>query len=166
MKNTAKLLFLVLTVLYLYTACTKEPCEEDIPVIEYNRFERIMPDTFLLVYDFVDCEGNIGLESDDDDPPFDRDSEYFFNFWVDLYFMENGEWQLYDFGDGPGLNDRIRRIFDDGRSRPVEGEIEKFIDASAFDPDLDTIKFRAVLIDRALNKSFPADSDPIVLSRK
>lgn len=119
----------------------------------------------MLVFDFVDCEGDIGLEAEDDSPPFDRDSEYFFNFWVDLYYLDNGDWLLYDFGEGPGLYDRIRRIFDDGRTRPVEGEIEKFIDASSFDPDLDTIKFRAVLIDRSLNKSEPSESDPIVLSQ-
>lgn len=165
MKNATKLLFLSLAAAVLYVSCTRESCEEDIPVIDFNRFERISPDTFMLVYDFVDCEGDIGLEAEDDQHPFDRDSEYFYNFWVDLYHMENGEWVMYDFGEGPGLNDRIRRIFPDGRERPVEGEIEKFIDASTFDPDLDSIKFRAVLIDRSLNQSEPAESDIIELSQ-
>lgn len=163
MKKATKILFLTLTGFILYASCTRESCDEDLPVIDYNRFERVSSDTFMLVYDFVDCEGDIGLEAEDDAPPFDRESEYFYNFWVDLYYLEDGEWLLYDFGDGPGLYDRIRRIFEDGRNRPVEGEIEKFIDVSAFDPALDTIKFRAVLIDRSLNQSAPAESEPIVL---
>ncbi|MDR9398320.1 MAG: hypothetical protein RI562_04600 [Salibacter sp.] len=163
MKNLAKV---ITAIVLMYTAwsCEPETCSDPVPSMKYTSFRPISADSFELVYEFKDCDGDIGLDQSETNPPYDTGSKYYYNLLIDLYYLENGEWLKYEYPEGsPGLNDRISRLKEDDGDALLEGEIIKKIDESAFNPSLDTVKFSAVLVDRALNESNAAESDIYVL---
>ena len=79
---------------------------------------------------------------------------YEFNFYLDMYYLEEGVWKKQEYPAGPGLNSRIPPLYDDGASPVLDGEIEYKIDYTGSGLYLhDTVMFRARLLDNAAHFS-------------
>ena len=176
LKYTASLLLLAL----LVSACREEPNYPEEPHITFDRVDqytytknRITFDSLVLVVDFQDGDGNLGLrrtpinESDPDfRPPFDQASPYFNNFVANLQIKRGNTYIPYPFPvSSLNLNGRFPRLSNDDKPEVLEGEIRytltNFSD-DIFDPR-DTVRFEIFIYDRALNKSNVVYSDDVVL---
>ena len=121
---------------------------------------------FTLTARFTDGDGNIGYYQDrPNDPIFDdTSSDYYYNFVIEMQVQKYGIWkdtiisyELIDNGDTTIVyyNDlastRLPYLTQDGQDKGLRGDIEK----TAYLPLLlgDTIRFRAFIYDRSLNKS-------------
>ncbi|PRY07322.1 hypothetical protein CLV24_12460 [Pontibacter ummariensis] len=174
-KYGSVLLLLALTIV----ACRKEPSYSDVPHIEFDRVEqytytknRITFDSLVLVVDFQDGDGNLGLarvasgESDPDFlPPFDQSSPYFNNFFVNLQVKRDGQYVPYPLGQYLNLNGRFPRLSSDEKNEALEGEIKYTL--TNFSDDIfdsnDTVRFEIFIYDRAQNKSNVVYTDDVVL---
>lgn len=166
MKPFAKITSVALLAALFSIGCQQTSCDDPVPSLAYDDFIW-GADTAILVYSFKDCDGDIGLGPGDTYPPFDTGSYYHYNYRVNLYRLNNGAWDLLvDASDTSiiGLNSRITYLNDRAEDLVLEGKIEKHIGTfeDFFVPG-DTIKFEVSLIDRSLNESVPAESDPIVI---
>jgi len=142
-------------------SCDRDDCSDPVPSIAFNSFT-IIGDSAELVHDFVDCDGDIGLGSEEIDPPFDPDGEYHFNLKVDLLAWTDNQWQVVEPDSGViGLNARIRPINEETQEETIEGKIRYNIWLPEIQID-DSIRFRTSLIDRALNESTKEISPTIV----
>ncbi len=150
------------------TGCEKETCNEPVPDLTFNRFEQTGFDTsgavYSLYYDFKDCDGDIGLQAGESI----TDSEgnvYEYNFFIDMYYFESGEWKKQEYPSGPGLNSRIPPLYDDGASPVLDGEIEyrlSYVGSGLYLHD--TVMFRTRLLDNAGHFSNEVESPAFVIT--
>lgn len=152
-----RLIFASIGVLFLLSSCFKKDDFESTPEIEFQSFD-IFGDTAVLTISFQDGEGDIGLEPDQLEPPFDLNSPYHHNLFLKYYEKVDGQgWQ-------PGLDltgqpivfrNRLRPIFT-GKPKSIKGTIQYTIEPIFYNlisADNDTIKYEIMLVDRALNES-------------
>ena len=132
--------------------------------MSFDSFSLVNDSAYLLVHDFIDCDGNIGLSEDDTVPPFNVDGEYYFNLKVNVYQRLNNEWVLVDFQGGIGLNARIVPLADDDQEDVVEGKIKHYINPVDLLGLGDSLRFSTSIIDRSLNESVPASSETIIIN--
>jgi len=138
------------------SSCIENPEYPVIPEIKFKDFQIMKSqqgkDSLgILIFTFTDGDGDIGLDESDTFPPFNSESEYYYNFY--LYFVEYN-----DNGDSikqiePPYTARIPRI--NRYSESVKGEIYVEIDVY-FLPlvvQYHNINMRFFIYDRALNKS-------------
>ena len=76
----------VLVISSLLVSCIKKEDYPDIPSIEFKSFSKInnglgYDDKGLLVISFTDGDGDIGLGSQEIQPPYDTASMYYYNFF-------------------------------------------------------------------------------------
>lgn len=176
LKYSAALLLLAL----LVSGCREEPNYPDEPAISFDRVDqytytknRITFDSLVVVVDFTDGDGNLGLRrtptgnSDPDfQPPFDQTSPYFNNFFANLQIKRGSIYVPYPFPvTSLNLNGRFPRLSTDDQDETLEGEIRYTLtnfSNDIFDPR-DTVRFEIYIYDRALNKSNVVYSDDVVL---
>ncbi|WP_162052572.1 hypothetical protein [Pontibacter pamirensis] len=176
LKYSAALLLLAL----LVSGCREEPNYPDEPAITFDRVDqytytknRITFDSLVVVVDFTDGDGNLGLRrtptgnSDPDfQPPFDQSSPYFNNFFANLQIKRGSIYVPYPFPVASlNLNGRFPRLSNDDQDETLEGEIRYTLtnfSNDIFDPR-DTVRFEIYIYDRALNKSNVVYSDDVVL---
>jgi len=164
MKDCTKVLWLAVLTLIVF-ACKRESCNDPVPSLVYKSFTYNPGDSVgVLVFEFKDCDGDIGLSEQDINPPFDTGSDYYYNVLIDVYYMlADSSFEKYEYASDFGLNARVP-ILNDGPKKALEGVIVKSILPGDF-PFRDTIYFEMRLIDRALNTSKPAKSDIIYLNQ-
>lgn len=176
LKYSTGLLLLVL----LVSGCREEPNYPKEPEITFERIDqytytknRITFDSLVLVVNFQDGDGNLGLRrsptgSSDPDfqPPFDQSSPYFNNFFANLQVKRGNIYVPYPFPvESLNLHGRFPRLSLDDKDETLEGEIKYTLtnfSNDIFDPR-DTVRFEIFIYDRALNKSNVVYSDDIVL---
>jgi len=152
-----KRLFLGIVVVLLVASCFKKNKFPSTPKIEFESFA-ITGDSAKLVFSFEDGEGDIGLSNDDVASPFDIGSFYYYNLYLVYYEKKDiGGWQPgTDLnGDSIVLANRLKPIYD-GKRKSISGTVEYTIEPIFYNlvsADSDIIKYRILLIDRALNKS-------------
>lgn len=172
MKN----LFLVLIIGLFISSCRREDTYPVIPALEYKNLRIGVADsslllkTFTLTTTFTDGDGDIGYYLDRPNEPIfdDSTSQYYYNYKISMQVQRNGVWKdttiSYTLIDTSGAVDdtiivyyndlasaRIPYLTQDGKNKGLKGDIDK----TAYLPILlgDTIRFRAFIYDRALNKS-------------
>ena len=136
------------------SSCTKTSCNEDVPTIEFSKFEQFEDKTAKLIVTFKDCNGDIGLNQADSIEPFQ------YNFFMEYFEKQNGAWVNIK----PIIPYYYRiPILYDGSNESVEGDIEISL-ASYYNPysDYDTIKFQIYITDRALNESNIVETSEII----
>lgn len=159
--------FVILLVLIpLMQACFKAVDYPVEPVISAPEFTD-MGDSAVLSFQFTDGDGDIGLNDNEDQPPYDTSSYYYYNIYMDYYEKDdvNG-WQrgLDLAGDSISFKYRIERINVKGKQRGMKGRIDVTLYSfqNPFSTQSDTIKFTVKLIDRALNESNVIETEEIV----
>ncbi|MFN3341571.1 MAG: hypothetical protein ACK40M_02680 [Flavobacteriales bacterium] len=150
-----------------FMACLK-PEEYPIePAIEFLRFERY-GDTGVVLINFTDGDGDIGLTETQDDPPFDTSSIYYHNLFIDYYEKVNGvfvQGQSIPAGDPIAFNFRVQNITPQGQNKALKGEIRVTLAPSFYNPfssNSDTIMYKIRLCDRALHMSNEVESPEII----
>ena len=146
---------------FLNSHCDHEDCVGTVPELEFNQLVMTDSTQGVLTMNFFDCDGDVGLSDRDTVPPYNADSRYHYNYYLDYYEKRDGEWFLVDFGEG-GYKYRIPVITPEGRFPELEGEID--VDLFFFPTEYDTFKFSVTLIDRALNESEPVETPEFVNS--
>lgn len=153
MKKTLTAILLLL----FCTGCQKEEKFSVIPQISFVSFEKIdngqhYDEQGRLTIHFQDGDGDLGLNDTDTDTPFDTNSTYYYNFFIDYYKKNNGEYEKINLD---GLqNARFPRL-SNKETESIEGDISINIYINTYDPgsEYDTMKLECHIVDRALHKS-------------
>lgn len=127
------------------------------PIISEPTF-LIMGDSAVLSFKFTDGDGDIGLDDNEKNPPYDTGSYYYYNLYLDYYEKDdvNGWQRGIDLaGDSISFSYRLEPIIVKGKSRGIKGSMDVSINAfqNPFSSQSDTIKFTVKLIDKALHES-------------
>ncbi len=166
MNWTTKILFIIFGVGIFLTSCEKKECEDPIPSISYNNFRPSVEDsgTFLLIFDFSDCDGDIGMATTD--TIVDEFAEkQVFNSFIDIYYFQNGLWFKHQFEeDEVGLDYKIPVLQNSNQNPSLEGEIETKLYESLFEIlGYDTVKFKSRILDNAGHYSNEVETPAFVL---
>ena len=177
MKYTTKILILVLLVGLVVLSCRKFEDFPDIPAITYDNFVVLMntqtgiTERGVLVFSYTDGDGDLGLDKGDTLPPFNRKSEYYYNLIIKYFEKQNGtfvEVPLLSWNsdssnyDTLTFNSRFPILTPESGNQAIKGVFEDTL--FIYNPlsDFDTIKFKAYIYDRALNKSNEIETSEIV----
>jgi hypothetical protein len=151
LKVGSKLLALI-TILAL-SQCRIDKCEEEAPSIEFYKYayfaadpgDPFAADSLVLYTQFVDCQGDVGLNGSTDTTK---------NLRTYLYEFIDGEWKRFEhanprdtvlfFSQVPKSNKLVE-------DQKAEGIIEQSL--GSIRQNSDTIRFEVQLIDRAGNRS-------------
>ena len=176
-SHTKIVLFLFSLGLLLFSTCSKFEEFPIEPVIEYNNFllepydSDGIAERGVLMINYTDGDGDLGLRANDTFPPFNYGSEYYYNMIIDYYELQNGKWELIPlvFPDPEtGENDtltfsvRIPVLTPLTGNQAIKGVIQDTV--FIYNPlsEFDTIKFSVYIIDRALHISNTVETPPIV----
>ena len=152
---TKHLILLVpLLLALLLSACRRHEKYPVEPYIEFVSLETIDdPDNAMdvrLTFKFQDGDGDIGLDDNDIQSPFDTSSIYYYNCFISYFEKQNGEFVKVELPSS--LNMRIPRL-SDNVPESMSGEITLDLYAkNPFSP-YDTIRYELYIVDRALNHS-------------
>lgn len=177
MNNVAKILILLLIVGSVVLSCRKFEDFPDIPAITFDKFIVLMntqtgiTERGVLVFSYTDGDGDLGLDKGDTLPPYNRDSEYYYNLIIKYFEKQNGvfvevpllSWNSdSSFYDTLTFNSRFPILTPESGNQAIKGIFEDTL--FIYNPlsDFDTIKFKAFIYDRALNKSNEIETDEIV----
>lgn len=147
--------------LFVAASCIDEKQFDDVPFLRYEGAEWVetdggdqgLVDRLRVSLYFTDGDGNVGLEDDQTNPPFDEDSPYHYNLWV-RYFEKQGD-SLVEIPDAV-FSVRLPNLTPRGQNKTLEAEI-------AYDIDLtqtaaDSVQFFFTLVDRDLQLSNEVNS--------
>ncbi len=177
MNNITKILILVLIVETVVFSCRKFEDFPDIPAITYENFVVLMnPETGItergvLKFSYTDGNGDLGLDKGDTLPPFNRKSEYYYNLIIKYFEKQNGvfvevpllSWNAdSSYYDTLTFNSRFPILTPESGNQAIKGVFEDTL--FIYNPlsDFDTIKFKAYIYDRALNKSNEIETSEVV----
>ncbi len=153
-------------ILLLATSCFKKDKFSSTPKITFESFT-ILGDSAKVVFSFEDGEGDIGLTSSETNSPYNIESKYYYNLYLEYYEKkDNGGWKpgLDLNGDTIVFKNRLLPIYT-GKAKSISGTIEYTIEPlyfNQFSLESDTIKYRIQVIDRALNESNWIETNEIV----
>lgn len=159
---------LLLILLVLLTSCSKEETFPPEPSIKYLSFTRIplasgVDDKGVLKIYFTDGDGDIGLTDADTMPPFDRYSDFYYNFFIKYYEKQKGVYVPVELP--VSFNSRIPVINPEGKSKALKGEIEIELFINNPFSLYDTIMFEAYIVDRALHASNIVATPDIIIRK-
>lgn len=171
MKKFFVIYFLVISLLMLFS-CSKEKNYSTIPFIEYKGidYNPLSSEAFLKI-SFQDGDGDLGLYTWQNQPPFDTGSIYHYNYYVHIFEKINGIFvpfkifnnitQQYD---TIVFKYRIPYIEPVSMNRSIKGEFHTKMDLGLMLPFLhsDTLKFEMYIYDRKLHKSNLASSPELL----
>jgi len=156
----------MLAVLAVQASSCREPQFDKTPAITFKSIEKIAnslgyDDKAKLTIHFQDGDGDIGLDEKDWQPPFDTASTYFYNWFIDFYEKQNGQFVKIDISN----NARIPRL-SSTVPESIEGDlsIELFIN-NYFSP-YDTVRFECYIVDRELHHSNIITTPEIIIKKR
>ncbi len=160
-----------MAMIYLLLSCSREQTYPPVPFLEFKDYAVSQDNTQgLFTVKFTDGDGNVGLDDTDNYSPFDTASYYYHNFFINVFVKKNGVYKPFTIYNTQTQNYdtivfkyRIARIAPVSLNGSLKGEIQTAIDISLMRPYLvnDTVIFKALLYDRALNKSNIVSSNDI-----
>lgn len=138
----------------LIVACRKEEKYPVVPAIEFvslvaNEDAENGTDV-RLTFKFQDGDGDIGLNEDDTQAPFDTSSIYYYNCFISYFEKQNGDFVEVELPST--LNMRIPRL-SNNTPESISGEITLDLFANNPFSPYDTIRYELYIVDRALNHS-------------
>ena len=158
---------MILIFVLVTTGCRHEPKYSIVPHIEFVSLEKIdngtghdsQADLTIL---FQDGDGDIGLDETDKNPVFAVDSPYYYNFFINLYEKQHGEWVETELPTP--LHARIPHL-SNVASESIEGTltITTFIN-NPYSP-YDTVRFTCWIVDRALHHSDTITTPEIIVKK-
>ncbi|NBR82756.1 MAG: hypothetical protein EBT52_03415 [Flavobacteriia bacterium] len=137
-------------------SCIDEKQFSNVPFLRFEESEWIQVqvqgvgtvDRLRVRLYFTDGDGDVGLEDEQTDPPFDADSPFHYNLWV-RYLEQSGD-TLLELPDTE-FSIRVPDLTPKGQNKTLEAEIEYDIDLSQAASD--SVEFRFILVDRSLQLS-------------
>ncbi len=162
MKKSLIILLLITSTIVIFS-CNKEKNFSEIPFIEFKGLEyNLSSGASILKISFQDGDGDIGLYSWQNQPPFDTNSIFHYNYYVHVFEKINGVFQpLKIFNNITQQYDtiifkyRIPYIEPVSANGSVKGEFHTKMDLGLMKPFIhsDTLKFEMYIYDRKLHKS-------------
>ncbi|MFT5336656.1 MAG: hypothetical protein ACJAY8_000753 [Sphingobacteriales bacterium] len=134
------------------SSCLKIEELPDTPILKYRGFV-VQGDTLgILQLSFQDGDGDVGLIPGDTTGPFQRDSLFYHNLFLDYFELESGSWVKQDVS--VPFYYRIPKLDPVGQNPTLEGDIDVEL-VPFFDPTSpnDTFRFEAKLVDRSFQFS-------------
>ena len=148
---------------FLISSCLKPEEFPDEPKIEFVSFEAQGDSSGIFVISFTDGNGDIGLDLGDTLSPYEPDSYYYYNVYFDYYEIVDGDTvrgtsdpNNFPTADPITLAFRIENITPIGQNKALKGEIKTTLEPRYYHlgaTSNDSILYKIVLIDRALNVS-------------
>lgn len=130
-------------------ACEDIEKYSEIPEVSFKEFR--YSDT-TLVFEFIDGDGDLGLEQFDTVEPFNSGGKYYFNIFIDYYAYENAKPDKIEFEYPTNL--RFRTIPEpEGNNKTLKGDMEVDLQYSLPLELPDTFYIKFQLVDRALHES-------------
>ncbi len=177
MKYATKILILLLIVASVVVSCRKFEEFPDIPAITYTSFAVLMnpitgiTERGILKFSYTDGDGDLGLDSKDTLFPYDKNGEYYYNLIIKYFEKQNGAfievpllaWNTdSSYFDTLTFNSRFPVLTPLIGNLAIKGIFEDTL--FIYNPlsQFDTIKFKAYIIDRALNKSNEIETGEII----
>lgn len=142
------------------TSCRKEKQFDKTPQVTFKSVEQTDSTGFKIVIGFNDGDGDIGFEEGDTLPPFNPGSIYYYNYFLKIFYKENGI--LKEYITPFPYNYRIPTITPGSRNKNITGDIS--LDVFFFPIAFDTLQCEAYILDRALNQSNIAASSEFVFN--
>lgn len=169
-----QLLFILLC--FAMISCKKDQQLSDEPVIEFREFVQNLSSSgkdssgTLHLY-FTDGDGDIGLGPADTFPPFDKNSLFYYNFYINYFEKQNGQWvrivlpPVVPGGDTLSNHSRIPYLTPSGQNKTLEGDL--FMSLFTNNPlsAYDTIRYDVTIVDRALHRSNQISTPEIILKK-
>ncbi len=152
----------------LLSSCLKQ---EEFPVIPEIKYEAITLEydtgkyakRAFLTFSFRDGDGDIGLDPDQKQPPFDTGSIYHYNLIIDYYEKRGGQFVKVDLKTT--FNARIPNLTPDDPNKAIKGIITDTLLLNPV-PVYDTVKLKFFIYDRALHQSNIDSTPAFLLSRR
>ncbi len=162
-------LLFVVALLILLQNCRKPEEFPPEPFIEFVSFTKIptangVDNKGLLTIFFTDGDGDMGLSESDTLPPFDAESDFHYNFFINYFEKKNGTFQKVDLPFS--LNSRIPILNTTNNNRPLKGEIEIELFINNILSPYDTIRFECQISDRTLNLSNKIETPEIIIKKQ
>jgi hypothetical protein len=164
MKNR----ILSFTALLFLSACLDKENFSEIPAIRYENAVMNKNDASIdIKISFTDGDGDIGLKQNEDYPPYGPCDQYYYNLFIDPYYMDNGNFRIGRkavdtncAGDSVKVGYYYRMIYivPEGKDKSLEGEITVSLNGVLLDYPDDTVKFRIWMVDRAFHMSNVVES--------
>lgn len=168
MKKSYRFLTTIILFIFLLNACTKEEVFPPEPIITFISFDKIanttsIDDKGLLKIFFTDGDGDLGLNDYDTNGPFNKNSIYYYNFFIKYFEKQHGTFVEVDLP--LPFNSRIPRLQSSGNSPSIKGEIELEVFINNIPSAFDTIQLTASICDRALNMSNLITTPEIIVKK-
>lgn len=155
--------FIVMSMI-IFSSCFKPVAYPDEPSIEFKDFI-VKGDSAILSINFIDGNGDVGIDPSNLLPPFDTASFYHYNLYLEYYEKMEGQWvkgtidpngNNFPTGDTINFAFRIKNLTPTGQNKTLKGVINVTLEPIYYNlisNHSDSIKFRISLYDRALNRS-------------
>ncbi|QNF35431.1 hypothetical protein HUW51_22965 [Adhaeribacter swui] len=178
MKNNFIIFSFLLLITGLLGACHNPPKFPIEPNISYKNIVNYhktigangttdVRDSIVVIIRFEDGDGDLGLTDADKDPPFNPtgplvpggpsvpQGEYFYNYFIKMFVKRNGQFEEFQFPNAGGLNGRFFPLAPDGRTGPLEGDLNYgfLVRPSRFFAPGDVVKFEVYIVDKKLHLS-------------
>ena len=159
------ILFLALS----FNGCKKPDEFPLVPFIEFKSIYTTKDDTIdlkaFVTISFTDGDGDIGYHSREsglNDAIFDDpSSQYYNNFIVKTFILQNGIWNTID----TPVSARIPYLTPEGPNKALRGEISREF-ALPIALVQDTLRYDIFIYDRSLNQSNTITTSPIILNTR
>lgn len=168
MKIRITIIIPMIIVLMIFLSCNKEEDFPDIPHIEFLDFTKIQNSNtidekgILKIY-FTDGDGDMGLADYDTMPPYDKNSIYYYNFFITYFEKQHG--QFVEVVPAVTFNSRIPVLTSSSSNGAIKGEIEIELFINNPFSVYDTIRFDAYIVDKALQASNVISTPEIILKK-
>lgn len=161
----------VLLILILLFSCKKYEQFPDEPVIKFKSLTSYpnqsgVDSALVLTITFTDGDGDLGLRSEDIQPPFNPGSEYYYNLYATYFILQNGDFVPLPVSAVNGY--RIPYIENNSSNKAISGEIIINLEITGLNvvaPE-GTFRFEVYVYDRALHRSNVITTDPVYLKNQ
>ncbi|WP_400191383.1 hypothetical protein [Hymenobacter sp. B81] len=177
MMRTRLLLGLTVLLALAATSCLNPPDYPDTPSISFKSFTRQRVsdrfgtyDTLTVTISFKDGDGDLGLNNDEEQPPYNRlnldgtENRYYNNYYLQPQIRKaNGEFEDTTFSIP--FNSRFPRLAPTEKPAPLRGDLSfgyKLFQGSLGRPGAQ-LRFRVSIIDRALHESNEVITDAVTI---
>lgn len=156
-----------------FSSCLKPQSFPNEPALEFQSFT-MLGDSAVVSVRFTDGDGDIGLGDADTIDPFDAESIYHYNYYLEYYEMMNGTWvkgtqdpagENFPTADTINFAFRIQNLTPVGQNQTLKGTINVTLEPvfyNVLSNHSDTIMYRISLLDRSLNRSNFVETPMIV----
>ncbi len=147
------LLYILFFCLFVFYSCDDNSQYSDVPSVKFKEFRQ---KDNVLIFSLIDGDGDVGLSKNDTIEPYDKDSEYHYNLYVNFYEKKNKKYSLMENGVFKyRLPNQLNRT---GYDKLLESDIELDLSSAVYGGFPDTVKLTFFVYDRALNKSNIAET--------